>query len=95
MGQAGDGPTSIAANSPPASSPRVSSTRRRAVNHAGDRATSQARMPVAPAPAAIAPAMHCMHIASGYAADATPGAAFVRPAASSPPTATEAFAVTR
>ena len=76
--------------------PPVSSLRRRVVSHSGARATSQARIPVAPAPAAIAPAMHCIHMANqGYAGAGTPGAGFCRAAASSPPTATDALAVTR
>ena len=81
--------------------PRVSAVRRRGVSHAGARTTSHARTPVAPAPAAIAPAMHCMHIVGtaptgrwrSYAADGTPGEE-LRFSTSSPPTATDAFAVT-
>lgn len=52
------GPTMLPANTPHAMSPTVIALRRAGVSHDGDRATSQARIPVADAPAAIAPAMH-------------------------------------
>lgn len=52
----------LPASTPHAMSPTVIALRRAGVSHDGDRATSQARIPVAEAPAAIAPAMHWTHM---------------------------------
>ena len=51
-----------AASTPAITSACVSRRCRPGVSHRGARATSQARSPVAVAPADIAPTMHCMHM---------------------------------
>jgi hypothetical protein len=45
----------------------------RRVSQDGRRAATYARVPVAAAPAVIAPAMHCMHTLRGSMAAPTPG----------------------
>lgn len=61
--QAAEGPIRPPASTPAPISTNVSLRRRDGVSQAGDRATSQARIPVAAAPALIAPTMHCTHMA--------------------------------
>ena len=64
--QLGIEPINPAPTTPTATKPPVTILRRVAVSHSGVRAISQARNPVAPAPATIAPAMHCMHMRESY-----------------------------
>lgn len=45
---------------------------RSGVSQAKPRLASQARIPVAAAPAVIADAMHCMHMATGYSQPRSP-----------------------
>lgn len=61
-GYAAEGPITPAARTPRTSSVRVSSRCRVGVSQDGARAMSQARSPVAVAPADIAPIMHCVHM---------------------------------
>ena len=63
--QPGVGPISPALSTPAASRPCVSAVRRLGVSQTGARAMSHARTPLAPAPTAIAPIMHCMHTPQG------------------------------